>query len=172
MKFDVIVVLAGGITSMGTLPQSVMDRVHVAKKMYQHNAASKILMSGRWSSHWEHFPPSITEAGLMREYAISLGIPKKSIHIEEHSQNTFENALYVTKLFLEPNNWKKVLIITSDFHIPRATRIFTKILGSEYYIRFAAPKSKEDLIRKIRWYIKEHFLSRTQGLLQNLVHRK
>lgn len=171
MQFDVIVVLAGGLTPEGTLPQSVKDRVVVASNSYQHHRASKILMSGRWSSHWEHFPPLTTEAGLMRAYAISLGVPKKSILVEEHSQNTFENAFYVTKLFLEPNNWKKILVITSDFHIRRTSRIFSKLLGSEYSLQFLAPKTNPGLAKKIQRQIKEYVLSPTQWFLQNFTHR-
>lgn len=167
MKFDVIVVLAGGITKQGTLPKSVMQRVEQAKKLYEQGYAPKVLMSGQWSSYWQHSPPAHTEAVLMYQYAIRLGIPSKVLLVEEHSQNTFENAFYISKLFLEPRKWKKIVVITSDFHIARTQHIFNRLLGKTYQTEFIGAPADEGLMKQLRWRLKESLLSNTQWLFQH-----
>lgn len=171
MKYDVIVVLAGGITNQETLPESVKKRILLAKKFYDQKASPRILMSGKWSKYWDYIPPQHTEAMLMRQYAVSLGLPKSSILIEEHSQNTFENAFYVSKLFLEPRLWKKVLVVTSDFHINRAQYIFKQVLKNTCALDFVGSHGNESCLRKLQLTVKEFVLLHTQRLLQYVLNR-
>lgn len=171
MKYDVIVVLAGGITNQQTLPESVKKRILLAKKLYSKKLSSKILMSGKWSTYWDKLPPTHTEAELMKQYAIKIGIPKTAIFLEEYSQNTFENVLYVSKLFLEPKKWEKVLVITSDFHVQRAKIIFNKNVSKQYNIDFLGSHGNEKGIKKLQLQIKEFLLSNTQWFFQYLINR-
>lgn len=171
MKFDVIVVLAGGITDQGTLPEGVMKRILVAKKFYDTKRSSKILMSGKWSAYWDHIPPKKTEAELMADYALSLGIPKKAILTEENSQNTFQNAFYISKLFLEPNSWKKVVVITTSYHLPRARKIFTDLLGKKYQFYFVEAEEDEGFGKRMRRRVKELIFSCTQWFFQYFLYR-
>ena len=39
--------------------------------------------------------------------------------IEDHATSTFENALYTGKL-VEANNFRNVILVTSDYHMPRS----------------------------------------------------
>lgn len=172
MKFDVILILAGGINTDGTLPYGVLKRINMAKKLYDKKNASRIVMSGYWSNYWDHFPPQKTEAQLMSDYAVSLGIPRKNILLEEHSQNTFENFFYTTKLFLEPNDWKKVIIITSDYHFKRVQKTGNAFFDSDYQIKYIGAIEPAPKMKKMIRYIKETILLHTQGFFQNFFNRR
>lgn len=107
----------------------------------------------------------------MREYAVSLGLPKSSILVEEYSQSTFENALYVSKLFLEPQKWKNVMVVTSDFHVNRARYIFEQLLKNTYKLHFVGSHGAEGNLKKLQLTIKEYVLLHTQRLLQHVFNR-
>lgn len=171
MKFDAVIVLAGGIQENGALPMTVKQRIDLAYQLFRMNVADKFVFSGKWSVYWDHFPPSRTEAQLMKNYAVKLGFNSESIFVEEHSQNTFENAFYAIKLFIEPNKWKKVLVITSDFHLQRCKKIFNYLGSSTEHFYFLGAKTDVNLFKKTKWTIKENFLSNTQWLFQYFLDR-
>jgi uncharacterized SAM-binding protein YcdF (DUF218 family) len=66
----------------------------------------------------------VSEAALMRELLLDLGIPRRRILIEVESQNTFENGKAVQRLGLN----QPLLLITSASHMARALKVF-KALG-------------------------------------------
>ena len=67
-----------------------------------------------------------TEAFVMKAWLESRNVPSQDILIEEHSFNTKQNIQNAMKLL--PEGTKDVLIITSDYHLPRAMQI-AKDLG-------------------------------------------
>lgn len=166
MMFDAVIILAGGIGDDYKLPNSVKKRIDLAHVIFKKRMANKFLMSGKWSVHWDHVSPKFTEAGLMRDYALQRGFTNETIFLEEYSQNTFENAFYSIKLFVEPKGWKNVLVVTSDFHLRRSKQIFEYLnnCGCNFY--FIGAKTKAGIIKKTKWWLKEIFLSNTQWLFQ------
>lgn len=85
-----------------------------------------IIVSGGHSSQL-----AISEAGMMREYLISQGIPDSKIILENKSLNTMQNLEY--SAILLKKNWRansspKVMIITSEFYIPRTLQ-YLRTLG-------------------------------------------
>ncbi|OGN01617.1 MAG: hypothetical protein A3I26_00245 [Candidatus Yanofskybacteria bacterium RIFCSPLOWO2_02_FULL_43_10] len=78
----------------------------------------------------------------MREYAVGLGTSADAILKEDVSKDTIGNAYFCKLNFLEPNDWHNIVIVTSDYHIPRTRYIFEKVLGSGYTIEFASVGSK------------------------------
>lgn len=171
MRFDVILVLAGGITNRGILPPNVCRRVQLTKELFDQEAAENILMSGLWSRFWEHTPPQTTEAALMAEYAISLGIPKEKIFLEEHSHNTFENIFLSKKLFFEPQKWKKILVITSDFHVPRVQLTLQTLLDNSYTYQVLGANVNVGVFKHVTLYTKEKILLHTDWFFQYFTHR-
>ncbi len=169
--FDVILVLAGGITDQEKLPLGVKKRIHVAKKLYGDGFASKILMSGKWSSHWDHEPPRTTESQLMKTYAIGLRVPEEDILTEEYSQNTKENILYSTKLFFEPHGWKKILVITSSFHKNRVLFLLRQNLSQQYMFDVFTAESPGSMYLQLQRFCKEFLLLHTERFLQKIFDR-
>lgn len=172
MQFDAAIVLAGGITDNGGLPEGVKRRVALAHKLYRAKRVTAIILAGKWSTYWEHESPPHTEAALMYMHARALGVPAKVLYKEEHSQNTVDNIFYSMKLFLEPREWRKVLIITSDYHLARSKKICQRVLGDDYKVYFMGVDQENHQGRKLRRYWKELLLLPTQWFLQHFVYRR
>ena len=80
----------------------------------------------------------------MAAYAESLGLPRDAVLLEEESKDTIGNAYFVLRRHLEPNGWTSVRVVTSDFHVPRSTWVFQKVLGSAYDVSFSPASSELD----------------------------
>jgi uncharacterized SAM-binding protein YcdF (DUF218 family) len=65
------------------------------------------------------------EAVTMKRFLVSQGIPESAILVEPRATSTRENALF-TKDLLQGRGGELVLL-TSDYHIYRATRAFRKV---------------------------------------------
>lgn len=138
---DVVIILAGGINPDGSLPDIPKLRVGKGVELFKSGVAPRIIMSGR-CGFWidDKFPK--TEAQAMEEYAISLGVPESYILKEEDSKDTVGNAFFCRKNFLDPNNWKRVCVVTSEYHMPRSEYLFNKLLGTDFEIDFVSVNSQ------------------------------
>ncbi|MBU0758150.1 MAG: YdcF family protein [Nanoarchaeota archaeon] len=145
---DALIVPSGSMYKNGILPESTKKRVEKAVDLYydELDENTKIIMSTKWSfliDGKKNRPPH-TEAYAMKEYALEYAesISKSSkelepnILLEEESKETIGNAVYTKCIYLEPNDWKRVGVVTSEFHMPRVKQIFNRILGDEYTIRY------------------------------------
>lgn len=84
-----------------------LGRVEASVALYQKGLVKSIVMTG------------FQQAPHMRDYAVTLGVPRAAIKIEPLSKNTFENLLYAAKLF--PILQQQRLILVSDaYHLQRA----------------------------------------------------
>ncbi len=163
--YDVIIVLAGGIKDNGELPENVKKRVDKAVSLYSLHHADRILMTGRWSSFRQTRLPPMTEAEAMARYAIALNIPVENILLETKSHNTVENAFFCKKFFLVPKKWRKIIIVTSDFHLPRTKQIFNDILGENYTIEYHATVTTANFFTRCKWFIYENLVYKLLRLL-------
>ena len=66
--------------------------------------------------------PSVAEQ--MRDFMVSQGIPAAAVHLENQSRSTRENALD-SKALVSQLGGRKILL-TSDYHMFRAYRVFRK----------------------------------------------
>lgn len=123
---DCIIVLGFELDN-GKMTSILESRLDEAIKLYKENP-TKIVVSGGNSKG------GITEAEVMEKYVIDNGVGKDEIIKEEKSTNTIGNAFYIKKDIIEPNNWKSITIVTSDFHIERTKFTFNKVLGNGYDI--------------------------------------
>ncbi len=122
---DAIVVLGGSTNSVAyprVLPDlnEHGDRLVYAAQLYQDGKAPLIVLSGgriNWFGNGE------SEAKDMSQILKLMGIPSEAIIQEGNSVNTHENAIFTQKI-LEEQGIKKILLVTSAFHIPRALKIF------------------------------------------------
>lgn len=123
---EVMVVLGGG-TESGDPPRpmaeinSAGDRVLYAAKLYQEGASPIILLSGGnvafSTSRGE------TPAQEMGELLNLVGIPQGAIWMQSKSENTYEDALYSSKMLRE-KGIGEVILVTSAMHMPRAKALF------------------------------------------------
>ncbi len=55
---------------------------------------------------------------------------RERVRLEGWSRNTFENAISA-KSFVMANGYRRVILVTSDYHVPRALRAFLTVLPPE-----------------------------------------
>lgn len=122
---DLIVVL-GGCTLPPLPPRRRIevdksaDRLFLAAALYREGKAPGILVSGgRVDLTGVLVPESEAMASLLHE----LGVPREAILEEARSQNTYENAVEAWRL-LEPRGIRRILLVTSALHMPRAVGLF------------------------------------------------
>ena len=64
-----------------------------------------------------------TEGEVLKEYAISNGIPSDKIFVTKDVENTADEAVAVKEL-ISPS--KRIILVTSAYHMYRAHRLFEK----------------------------------------------
>jgi uncharacterized SAM-binding protein YcdF (DUF218 family) len=142
-RADALVVLGRGVDADGSLPRLAKQRVERAAALYAWETAPRIIFSGRCSLMTEEIP-AVTEAQAMADYAVTLGLPREALLVEEVSRDTIGNAYFVMRRFLEPNDWTSIRVVTSDFHIQRTAWVFQKVLGLGYDVSFSPAPSELD----------------------------
>lgn len=109
-------------------------------ELFRLGVGARLIFSGH-SALMAEGEPRITEAAAMAEYARELGLPARAILLEDQSRDTIGNAYFVRTRWLDPNGWKSIRVVTTDYHMPRAAWIFRRILGPAYDIAFSAAPS-------------------------------
>ena len=108
---DAIVAISGGDTAA---------RADEAIDLYKNGWSSIIIFSGAAK---DKSGPS--NALVMKQRAIDAGVAPGSIIIEENSETTEQNALE-TKTILDNYQIKSVIVVTSPYHLRRASLEFQK----------------------------------------------
>ena len=103
---DAIVVLAGG-----------RGRMEEGRRLYRDHQARFLFLIG--------VDPAVRKADLFRERTGEGG--GEGVFLEKVSRNTLENALYARDMILQ-NDIRSIKLITSRYHMKRATLIFRNTL--------------------------------------------
>lgn len=121
-KADAILILGGmtrGIASgndISDLSDSA-DRLFHGAMLYKEKAAPVVIVSGGVKVSGK------TEAELMADILEKWGVPAEDILLESRSWNTYQNGEYSKKL-MQKHKIKKVLLVTSAYHMKRAKAVF------------------------------------------------
>jgi uncharacterized SAM-binding protein YcdF (DUF218 family) len=123
---EVIVVLGGGTESAqfprpGVEVNAAGDRVLYAARLYKQGKAQKIILTGGNITWLEG--RTMTPADEMADLLALLEIPTQDVWLQPESQNTFEDALYTSRM-LKENGVESVLLVTSAMHMPRSVALF------------------------------------------------
>lgn len=119
---DAIVVLGGGITltpDSEELGSHTLARIMKGYEVYK-LTGKDVIVTGASSMGRDG---TASEAEKMKETLIDLGTPSHKIIADSEAKNTFENALN-TKKICEENHWKRIILVTSAAHMPRAVTLF------------------------------------------------
>ncbi len=128
--YDVIIVLGGGRYNDGSLTELSKQRLDAGAELLKKRVAPKIFaLGGKYSTYR---PGAIcfsqTGASLRSKYLQEKGVPQKNIVLVEDGKDTISEAL-ICKEKCQNQNFKKILVVTSDKHLPRALYIFKKVFG-------------------------------------------
>jgi uncharacterized SAM-binding protein YcdF (DUF218 family)/glycosyltransferase involved in cell wall biosynthesis len=115
---DCIVVFAGGVGESGKAGGGYQERVKQAADLYRQGLAGHVIFSSG-------FVFAFQEAEVMRALAIDNGVPASAIELETHAANTHENVLFSQRI-LESNGWRRVLLVSSPYHMRRAMLTWRK----------------------------------------------
>jgi uncharacterized SAM-binding protein YcdF (DUF218 family) len=119
-----IVVLGGGVRPpevSGQAPdlKDAADRVWHGVRLFHAGKAPLLLMSGGSDLSLS----ASSEAEVMRQFAMDLGVPIGAIVMEGRSRNTRQNAQFSAEI-LKAQGVKSVLLVTSALHMRRAVALF------------------------------------------------
>ena len=120
--FDCIVILGCAVYDDGSLSAMLYDRVSVGSSLFQTGIADWVLMSG------DHVEGGYSEIEPMKETAISMGVKSEFILTDPMGYSTYESMERLVSVY----GMKRVLIVTQEFHLPRALYIAEQ-LGLDAY---------------------------------------
>lgn len=148
MKPNAILVLGNGISDTGTLSQGSVARLQRGLEIIQEYPETPMVLSGGASWHLSS-APAVSEAQAMAIMAESLGIPCQRILLEEMSKDTLGNIFFCKCLYVIPNAWRSVVIVTSMHHAERVKFLSQKIFGTfcTFHVDTVKSEVTDDLIQ-------------------------
>ncbi len=125
---DAIVVLGGYLHSAGGQRRysefmEAADRLWMGSRLYHAGKAPIILLTGGNVQILGSY--GVPEARAAKDFLREWGVPDDAILVEDKSQNTHENAAF-SKPILAARRARKLLLVTSAYHMPRAVAIFRR----------------------------------------------
>jgi len=133
-KADAVVVLGGGLEPALAPRRAIEvkgsgDRLLTGVRIIRSKKAPLMIASGaRSNQNFTAKDPAPPEALLARDLAIELGVRPDQILINPHSRTTAEEARDIGELGRR-RGWRRVLLVTSAFHMPRSLATFRQRSG-------------------------------------------
>lgn len=122
------IVLGFALKSDGTMEDELVGRLQVALNSAKKYPNSYVLVTGGVEKNgW-------TEGDRMHDWLVANGLPEERIIVENKSANTVQNASFSYDILYNDYNIKTVSIITSQYHLKRA---------SIFYYTMAQLKAKQ-----------------------------
>lgn len=100
------------------------DRLTTTLQLYKMGKIKKILLSG---GSGRIIGKETSEAPMVRDYLVQIGVPDSVILVDDRSRNTVENAEYSKKIIDSVQPGAHCLIITSAWHMRRAQPCFERV---------------------------------------------
>lgn len=113
------------------------DRAFHAAELYREGVAPIVVASGRMLRR------DVSIADMMQHDLDSFGVPAASVvKLTHRAQNTREEAVEVARL-IQARGWKRVLVVTSNYHARRARFIFERVLPPGVTLRVSAARDSD-----------------------------
>ncbi|EFJ48232.1 hypothetical protein VOLCADRAFT_104906, partial [Volvox carteri f. nagariensis] len=147
-SLDAIIVLAGGQTGPDSIPKWVERRLDTALSLQSlQQKACPILSLGGGTPHKAPYLDSggfvIHEATACSRYLTRRGADADLLLKEVSSYDTVGNAYFSLTIHAVPAGWRRVGVVTSDFHMPRTAALFNTMYGMAARELFGDPKRFE-----------------------------
>lgn len=104
-----------GVVNFG----NTVDRLWYAAELYHQGLSHKVIVSGG-NMIADRYPNAPTQAHLMKDALVTLGIPGDAIIIEPEALTTRQHMPLVRSLMEAHNLQGRIAIVTSASHMPRA----------------------------------------------------
>jgi len=127
-----VVVLGKKLLGDGKASPTLQNRIAFGSEIFLRESLkhpkSIMIVTGGVVQRGDPNSPYQSEAEVMRTLAVQNFVPKSCVVLENKSMNTIENAIN-TRDVLEDLGITKVVLVTSDYHMPRSKRIFETVLS-------------------------------------------
>ncbi len=128
-EYDVAIILGGVTGYRKDLPDRIIahkgaDRFLHPLHLYRAGKVKQILITGGDS---KILAEGVPEAEQIEKILMMAGVPEEAIFTESKSRNTRENALHTAALLEKHPEWRRVLLVTSAFHMRRSLDCFRKV---------------------------------------------
>ena len=127
IRADAIIVLGGAayrkvpdLTGIGAPGRDTMMRLVTAARLYRRLGVPIIVSGGNV------FGQGASIAELTRRFLVDLGVAPAQILLEDHSRDTYENAL-LSKLVCDRYGFRNPLLVTTGYHLKRAVLSFDAV---------------------------------------------
>ncbi len=116
-KADAGVILGAAVWG-GNRPSPVLkERINKGYDIYEKGIVPKLVITGSGS------PNEMTEAEVSKNVLIKYGVNPKDLIMENSSSSTIEQIHFVRDTLYKSNNWKKIILISDNFHLLRSKEI-------------------------------------------------
>jgi vancomycin permeability regulator SanA len=120
------------------------DRAFHAAELYREGVAPVVVPSGRMLRQ------NLSIAEVMEHDLESFGVPAASIvKLTHRAENTREEAVEAARL-IQTRGWKRVLLVTSNYHARRVRFIYGRILPSG--VSFRVSGARDSQFDPSRWW--------------------
>jgi len=113
----VAIVFGAGLWRNGTATPVLQDRVQTAANLFFAGKVEKLLMSG------DNRFVDYNEPVVMREVALSLGIPEDAIVLDYAGRRTYDTCYRAKAIF----GVTEAILVTQTFHLPRAIYLCSQL---------------------------------------------
>jgi uncharacterized SAM-binding protein YcdF (DUF218 family) len=131
---DAIVVFAGGVGESGQAGGGYQERVKTAVDLYHGGFAPRLVFESGYAF-------TFREAEVMRDLALSLGVPASAIVLETQGSNTYDYVVRV-RAILEAQKWRRILLVSSPYHMRRALLVWRKQAPEVEVVATPVPRSQ------------------------------
>ena len=113
-NYDAIIVLGAQVKPDGNPSVQLGWRLDAAADAYRQKRTPVVVCGAQGRDE------PMTEAEAMRNYLVAKGLPEADILMDPDSFNTRQNLRNAGALLADRPEIRKVLIVTSDYHVPRS----------------------------------------------------
>lgn len=116
-KADAGVILGAAVWG-GNRPSPVLrERINKGYEIYEKGVVPKLVLTGGGS------PNEMTEADVARNELIKYGVKKENLILENTSNSTIEQVLYVRDKLYKRLKWDNIILVSDNYHLYRAGQI-------------------------------------------------
>lgn len=135
MRAGLIIILGAPNDDDGTLSVMAQGRVALGYRLYTEGRAAgwQLLLTGGIGEHFNR--TRLPHAYYLQQWLLAHGVPARAIVDFALSRHTGEDAL-LARPIVERLGVRKLIVVTSDFHLARAEFIFRTVFPA-YTLTFA-----------------------------------
>lgn len=142
-------VLGAAVYNNNAISPVFADRLDTAVELYEAGLVRKIIISG------DHGRPTYDEVNTAKNYLIEKNVSTEDIFLDHAGFNTY-NSMYRAQSVFQADS---LLIVTQDFHLPRALYIANKLdidawgcrADKRFYANIKNMKNRERLAKVKAW---------------------